>query len=330
MSWVVPMNVYIPDLEAADRMGLAERLRSIPNIDLRVGDVFSADAPYLLNTVADAEVICVALGNVNRDVIEAAHRLRLIVKCGIGTDNIDVQSATACGVKVVRTAGVNFEGVAEFVIGASIAYFRQLLAFDRAIRIGAWDLLRRNGAGLLPSLAGRTLGIVGVGAIGREVARLALAHKMNVVGCDPLISREALEASGATAVSLDQLLSSSDVVSIHVVLSESTRHLIGSAELSRMKPSALLVNTSRGATVDQAALATALGTRLIAGAILDVYEVEPPESGNPLFELDNCVLSPHVAGCTDRGYMEIGNRAIGLVQMFLNESPFPVECVVNE
>lgn len=324
------MNVYIPDLEAADRMRLAEKLRSVPKIELRIGDVFSADAVRLVHTVADAEVLCVALGDVNHDVVDAAQHLKLIVKCGIGTDNIDVRYAISRGIAVVRTAGVNFEGVAEFVIGASIAHLRQLVRFDGAVRAGAWAELRQQTAGLLPSLAGRTIGIVGVGAIGREVARLALAHKMRVLGYDPFISPKTLEAAGVAPASLDDVLAVSDVVSVHVVLTESTRHLIASSELSRMKSSALLVNTSRGPTVDQGALAIALRNGLIGGAVLDVYEVEPPGAGNPLFELDNCILSPHVAGCTDRGYVEIGTRASALVEAFVNGSPLPAECIVVE
>lgn len=323
------MNVYIPDLEASDRMGLAEKLRAVPNIQLRIGNFFRADANHLVDTVADAEVLCVALGRVTREVIEAAPRLRLIVKCGIGTDNIDVVAANSRGVDVVRTAGVNFEGVAEFVIGVCIAYYRQLVKFDGAVRLGAWDELRRQSAGLLPGLAGRTIGIVGVGAIGRELARLALAHRMNVLGCDPFIHWAALEAMGVASASLDDVLTEADIVSLHVVLTESTRHLISGPELSRMKSTALLVNTSRGPIVDEKALVDALRSRSIGGALLDVYEIEPPVAASPLFEFDNCVLSPHLAGCTDRGYVEIGSRAAGLVEACLNGSPLPVECLVR-
>ena len=172
------------------------------------------------------------------------------------------------------------------------------------------------------------MGIVGIGAIGRETARLARAHGMRVLANDPYVDSRDAEAAGARLVSLSELLRDADVVSLHVLLTPDTHHLIGDEELASMKPGALLINSARGPVVDERALADALRAGVIGGAVVDVYELEPPLEDNPLLGLDNCHLTPHLSGCTDYGYREIGALAADLVLRYVDGRPLPEHCVV--
>jgi phosphoglycerate dehydrogenase-like enzyme len=321
-------EVYIPDTEASERMGLTTRLQELGAM-VRVGSSFSTSAALLTETIGGAEVLCVALARVERAAIAAGSNLRLIVKCGIGTENIDLDAAYERSVTVLRTTGVNVRGVAEYVIAACLAHLRGFETLDHAVRSGQWTDLRIVQAGRIPSLSGRTIGIVGLGAIGREVAALARAHGMTILTSDPNLDSNLAAASGANLVSLPNLLARSDIVTLHVVLDETTHHLIGAHEFSLMKPDALLVNAARGAVVDTDALVNALQARTIAHAVVDVLEQEPPALDHPLLELDNCTLTPHLAGCTDAGYAEIGQRASQLVNAYMSGATLPPDCVVS-
>ena len=275
-----------------------------------------------------ADVLCVALARVDAAVFEAADRLRLVVKCGIGTESIDLDAARAAGVGVVRTSGVNVHGAAEYVIASALMVGRQLPGLDADVRAGRWAEARLRWAGRISSLAGKTIGIVGLGAIGRETTKLALGHGMAVLASDPFVDPASAAAVGAELVSLERLLAEADVVAVHVVLDESTHHLFGADQFAAMKQTALFVNASRGGTVDTAALADALRSGAIAHAVVDVLEEEPPEPDNPLLELENCTLTPHLGGCTDHGYDEIGALAAELIQLYLSGAELPASCVV--
>ena len=231
---------------------------------------------------------------------------------------------------MLRVAGVNFRGVAEYVIGATIALNRQMVALDRGVRAGEWAQLRSEWTGRLPALTGKTLGIVGVGSIGAEVARLAHAHGMELLGFDPYLHPARAAELGVTLVEKEELLERADVVSVHVLLDDSTRGMLSNQEFARMKPTAFLVNSARGPIVDQAALARALADKEIAAAALDVFEQEPLDPASPLIALENCLLSPHLAGCTDYGYDEIGTTAAELIESFVGGQPVPAGAVVVE
>jgi phosphoglycerate dehydrogenase-like enzyme len=172
------------------------------------------------------------------------------------------------------------------------------------------------------------MGVVGLGAIGRETARLASAHGMSVLASDPFADPVVATALGVELTTLERVLTESDVVTVHVVLDESTYHLFGARQFRAMKPTALFVNAARGGVVDTASLAEALRTRTIAHAVVDVLEEEPPPYDHPLLGLDNCTLTPHVAGCTDHGYDEIGEFAASLIRRFLAGEELPPACVV--
>lgn len=321
-------RIFVPDAEAASRMGL-ERLLHERGYEPRCEhDTFAAGAAMVAEAVGDAEVVCVALGLVDASAIKRASSLRLIVKCGIGVDNIDVEAARQNNIAVLRMGGINFHGVAEYVIGATIAYFRHIVSMDRAVRAGEWDVMRPDWVGRLPGLTNKVMGLLGVGSIGSHVATLAKAHGMRTIGFDPYVDPATAPRTGINLVSREELFAEADVLSIHAVLTDETHHAVGEDELKQMKPTAILVNTARGPIVDEAALIAALEARAIAGAVIDVFEKEPPKTDNPLLTLNNCILSPHVAGCTDYGYREIGELAADCVDRFLTGEPIPRRCVV--
>jgi len=228
----------------------------------------------------------------------AAHVV--VVACsGRGTDAIDIEAATRRGVAVVNNPGFGLRPVSEAALALMLALAKRVLPSDAWMRRGEGWQHRGNFAEFM-ELEGKTLGIVGLGQIGTETARKALAaFRMEVLAYDPYVPASKAQAVGARQVaSLDELLEKSHIVSLHTELTAETRGMIGEAQLRRMQPAAFLINTSRGKVVQEAALVRALSERWIAGAALDVYEDEPLGPGSPLCRLDNVVLMPHVAGLT--------------------------------
>jgi glyoxylate reductase len=237
-------------------------------------------------------------------------QLRVVAQFGVGYDNVDLAAARERGVVVTNTPDVLSPAVAELTLGLVLALLRRIVEGDRLIRSGGeWKLAPTFMLGR--ALAGRTLGIVGFGSIGREVGRLAEAHGMRVL---------AMRRSGG--VPLEQLLAESDVVTLHTPLSEETRHLIGAPELEAMRPDAVLVNTSRGPVVDEHALVAALREGRIAGAALDVFEREP-ELPPELLELENVVLTPHVGSATVEAREAMGMLCVDALRAVLLEGRLP-------
>ena len=230
---------------------------------------------------------------VTRRLIEAAPRLRWIGRAGAGLDNIDQVAAKERGIEVMNVPGANSIAVAELTLGLLLALFRKIPEADASLRRGEWLKSKLMGR----ELRGKTIGIVGMGKIGREVAKRAAAFEMTVLGHDPLVPAEAQRAAGATPVSLDQLLADSDIVTLHVPSTPETKGLMSKDRLAAMKWGAVLINASRGNLVDEAALMTALQSGHLGGAALDVFATEPPGS-IPLFSLPNVVVSPHLGAST--------------------------------
>jgi D-3-phosphoglycerate dehydrogenase len=243
------------------------------------------DEAELIELVRGCAGLIVGVDPVTERVLEAGP-LRVVVKYGSGTDNIDLGAAERLGVKVSSTPGANARSVAELTIALLFALARHVVTHDRAVRTGSWS---RRGA---IELAGKRLGVVGYGAVGREVARLAASLGMEVVAHDPFV-----ESADVELVGLDDLLTSCDAVSLHVPLDDSTRGMIGAKALERMRSGALLVNTARGGLVDEQALVDALSSGRLGGAALDAFVDEPP-SGSALLGLENVVLSPHAGAAT--------------------------------
>jgi D-3-phosphoglycerate dehydrogenase len=231
-------------------------------------------------------------------VIESADRLKVIARTGVGYNTVDVAAATAKGIPVCILPGANRHAVAEFAFTLMLAYARKLLQNLAEVEKGGF--VSHNGV----ELAGKTLGIIGLGTIGKEVAQRARAFEMRILATDPVRYEQFAEEHGVTYVPLEQLLRESDFITLHCLLDKSTRHLINAERIGLMKPTAILVNTSRGGVVDNEALYQALKEKRIAGAALDVHEQEPL-GDSPLRGLDNALLTPHAAAAT----VEYRNRA---------------------
>ncbi|MDR7486867.1 MAG: phosphoglycerate dehydrogenase [Armatimonadota bacterium] len=237
----------------------------------------------------DVEVVIAGLEAWTDAMLRAAPRLRLICRFGVGYDSVDVDAATRRGILVAATPATNHTAVAEHTIGLALAVMRRIAAQDAAVKRGAW--LAEPG----PELRGRTIGLVGLGRIGREVANLASAFGMRILAVEPAPDEAFVAAHGIALVDLPTLLGEADVVSLHVPLGPATRRMIDAAALARMKPGAYLINTARGGLVDEAALYEALRSGRLAGAGLDVADGEPPTDWR-LAQLPQVVMTPHVAG----------------------------------
>ncbi len=223
-------------------------------------------------------------------VLAAAPHLKIIAKNGAGVDSVDIASATTRGIAVMVAAGANAEAVAEHSVALMLALTRDLFGLDRKARGGGWEGTGYQGR----DFSGATVGIVGYGSIGRSTARKAAALGSRVVVLDAFAKPEEFEVE----TDLERLLARADIVSLHCPLTEDTRGLIGRRELAVMKKGAVLINTARGPLVDESALVDALRSGHLSGAGLDTFATEPIAAGNPLLELPNVILTPHVAGVT--------------------------------
>ena len=256
----------------------------------------SLDEPALIARIGEYEGLIVrSATRVTRAVVAAATRLEVIGRAGAGVDTIDVEAATERGIIVMNTPGGNTTAVAEHTLALLLALARRIPVADATLKTGRWEKSRLQGVELL----GKALGIVGLGRIGGEVARRALGFRMQVLAYDPYLTREAAERLGVESVELDELLARSDFITIHTPLTGDTRHLIGEAELARMKPGVRLINCARGGIIDEAALVRALAAGHVGGAGIDVFEQEPPPADHPLLRFEQVVLTPHLGAATD-------------------------------
>jgi D-3-phosphoglycerate dehydrogenase len=275
----------------------------------------------------DADLLLMCYTPVTARVIAAAEKLKGIVKYGVGIDAIDIPTAIRRGIPVVNVPEYAEETVAEGAFALMIALAKKLVPISREIDATGWAWPTQRWLGF--DLAGRTLGIIGTGKIGRSMARMAAGFRMRVIGYDPNVSAEAMKAAGIEKVDqLNDLLRASDVVSIHATLNDSSRHLIGGLELSFMKPNALLINAARGAIVDEAALVVALREKVIAGAALDVFSQEPLHSEHALaelFEMDNVILFPHLTFYTEEAMARLTDDTLARCFEILEGRPVLVK-----
>ena len=279
-----------------------------PTCDVSILSAYpSEDA--MIEACRDADAILARLGVVTRRVIEQAPRLRIVARHGVGVDAVDLDAATAHGVVVTTTGSENAAAVAEYTFALLLAVVRRVVDADAGMREGHWDRDPLVGG----ELDGATMGVVGYGAIGRRVARQAMGFGMRVLAHDVA---SPLPEPGVTMASLDDLIASADVISLHTRLNADNVHLIDARSFARMKPGACLVNTARGELVDEAALIAALSRGTLRGAALDTYEREPLAPANPLRQMRNVVLSPHVAGQTEAALRRVG---IAAAQCILDE-----------
>lgn len=306
-------RIVIPD-DAPPVMGTSPAYRKLlEQTPADYYDTLPGSEERLIERVARAEVVINIRSSTRftEDVFRRCPALRLLSLWGTGTDNVDLQAAARHGVTVTNTPGVSSFSIAEHALALMLAVARRIPRVDSEVRHGRWP------RGQAVQLHGKTLGIIGLGAVGRHLARLGAGIGMRVIAWtmhpDPSL--------GFELVAPDELYNLSDVVSLHLRLSDETRGFIGKRELEKMRSSALLINTARGAIVDERALIDALLAGRIAGAGLDVFDVEPLPEGHPLTRLENVVLTPHSAGVTPEA-LEAGlHLCIENVSNFLNGRP---------
>jgi Phosphoglycerate dehydrogenase and related dehydrogenases len=273
----------------------------------------SRDKQNIVRAIGDATVYITAVAPADREVIDAAPGLKYILKTGTGLDNVDIDYATEKGILVSNAPGENATSVAELAIGLMVAISRQIPQLDRQTKEGTW--FHSNGF----ELHGKTLGIIGFGTIGQKIAKIAGAFGMNRIAYGAYRDDEAAARLETKFVALEQLLAESDYLMISTSLKKSNYHLINAAALKQMKPSAFLINISRGALTDEQALFDTLRKREIGGAALDVFEQEPPDE--PLPCLDNLITTPHIGGTTEESVERVAKVTIDNIRRFMTGEP---------
>lgn len=285
------------------------------------------DERVLFDVLPDSAALIVrSRTRVTAGLLDRGPSLRLVARAGIGVDNIDVPAATERGILVINAPQGNVRSTAEHTIGLIFAVARRITDADRAVRAGRW---KSGYEGV--QLAGKQIGIVGVGKVGRQVAMMAEALDLRVVAHDPYLDADAWRALGLPSVSLAELLHTSDIVTIHVPIAAETRGLLRSEEIASMKDGAILINCARGGLVDEGALAEALASGKLAGAALDVFEEEPLRE-SPLLTAPNLVLTPHVAASTLEAQAQVSTEIAEQVVDFFAGRPvsYPINPSVLE
>jgi len=286
--------------------------------ELAIGQCKGEDEVIALCRNADAVLNTYA--RMTPRVIESLERCKVIVRFGIGYDNVDVEAATRCGVMVANTTEYCIDEVADQAMAMLLACARGLFPAARIARDGTWDLAKMP---VLRRLRGQTLGLVGIGQIGKAVAARAHGFGLKVVASDPYVDEAAARELGAKLVDLDTLLGASDYVSVHVPLMPATEGMMNAAVFAKMKPTAFLINVARGRIVNQAELVRAVEQGNVAGAGLDVLEQEPCAPGDAIATLDNVILTPHSAWYSEEARADMRRRAVGQVVSVLNgELPY--------
>lgn len=270
----------------------------------------------------EADVMMAGGERITAGLLALAPRLKVIARTGVGYDAIDVPAATARGVAVTIAPGTNQESVAEQAFGLLLALTRKITHYDRIIRAGGWE---RTSVG---PVRGKTLGLVGLGRIGRAMVPRALAFGMDVLAFDPVHDPEFDVKHGLQRLLFEELLGASDVVSLHLPATDETKGLMNRETLAKMRPGSILLNTSRGGLVVEADLLAALDSGHLAGAGLDVFDPEPPLPSNPLLQHPNVVTSPHVAGIDTRSMDDMATLAAECM-VEVARGGWPVACMVN-
>lgn len=269
------------------------------------------DKAEMKELIRDADAVIVGVDPLDADVLSAASRLKVISKYGVGTDNIDQAFAASKGIRVAVAAGANTDAVADYTLALMLAVARRVVPIDQGCRRLDWQ--KQTAV----DVWGKTVGLIGLGAIGKGVARRAKGFNMNVLAYDLYPDPEYAARNGVEYVSLDRLLRESDFISLHLPLTEQTHHIIGRAEFEKMKPTAVLVNTARGGLIDEKALLRVLRENRIWGAGIDVFSQEPPEE-KELLQLCNIVIGSHTAAST---FQAIENMGVMAAENVLKHMP---------
>jgi len=288
-----------------------EAMKEIPGVEVDVKTGMTPDE--LKSCVGDYNIIVVrSATKVTADVIEHCKNMKLILRGGVGLDNIDQEAAAKAGIKVDNTPAASSISVAELAFGQMLALARHISQADASMKSRKWEKKKFKGTELYQ----KTLGIIGIGRIGQELARRALAFDMDVLAYDIIIDRINLPA-GIQKATFDELLAKSDYISLHVPFDKEKGALLSSAEFAKMKDGVILVNCSRGGVVDEKALADALKSGKVKAAAVDVFAKEPPEDDNPLYGFDNVILSPHIGASTAEGQARVGSELVEKIKEFV-------------
>lgn len=281
----------------------------------------------IIRQAQGCSAILVRSASITAKIMNAIPTLRVVAKHGIGVDNIDVDAATKKEILVVNAPLSNINAVAEHTVTLLLSLSKHLVRMDRITRDGQFS--RRNAFPTV-ELSGCTVGLLGLGKIARLVAKKLSGFGMNLIGSDPFVTQEDVAELGITVVTNEELYARSDFLCVHAPLIPSTRHMLGADEFRAMKPTAFVINAARGPVIDEPALIEALRAGEIAGAGLDVFEAEPPEPDNPLFTMDNVIVSPHNAALSDGALLAMAmGSATGIVE-YLTKQPvsYPVNPTV--
>ncbi len=282
-----------------------EELRGIPQFEVTLKT--GMDEAELVRTIPEYEVVVVrSATKVTRKVIEAAHKLRLIIRAGIGLDNIDVEAAEEKGIEVANTPAATSISVAELTFGLMLAAVRRLGRANLSMKEHKWEKKALSGT----ELYGKTLGIIGFGRIGQEVAKRGLAFGMKVIAYDVVAVKTDLPVR---MVSFDELLSSADIITLHLPLTKETKHLISGAEIEKMKNGVIIINAARGGVVDEAALLEGLNKGKVRAASLDVFEKEPPVDFS-LIDHPEVFATPHIGAAAEEGQRRAGAEVVKILK----------------
>jgi D-3-phosphoglycerate dehydrogenase / 2-oxoglutarate reductase len=302
-------HVLVPD--DVDSAAL-DILKNAEGLEVNYTGKISQDKLKELIPSADAIVIRSGV-KITADVFEVATNLKAIARAGVGVDNVDLEAATKHNVVVMNTPGGNTIATTELTFGLMLALARFITQGDATLKAGKWE--RKNMVGV--ELRGKTLGIVGFGRIGQAVAKRANAFEMNVVAYDPFIPAEVGARLGVKMVDMDTLFAQSDFITLHSVITPETKFLVNSANIAKMKDGVRIINAARGALINDADLAEALKSGKVAGAAVDVYEVEPPPADHPLLNAPNVIDTPHLGASTSDAQITVAIEAAELIRDFL-------------
>jgi len=307
-------KVFIPEPFPPEACAIVE---DVADVTVGVPDRAYSEAELIEHVKDIHGLIITSRERITARVIGAAPLLRVITKSGARAVNVDMEAARRQGVTVTWTPGANSPSVAEHALALMLTVAKRLFMVSARLRAGGWRDLSIVGT----ELGGKTMGLIGFGSVGRALHHKLRAFDARVLVYDPFVPAADVEQVGAIPAPLEQLLDEAEVVSIHCDLTEATRHLIGEKELRRMRPTAMLINTARGAIVDETALYRALHERWIAGAGIDVFETEPAPPSHPLLSLDNVVATPHSAAFTREALLRETSWAVEDVRAILLGQP---------
>ena len=286
--------------------GMQMLKEQVPDIQIYIAD--NQDPNNYLDQMKDTDAIIVRVARCDGHAIENSPRLKVIGRTGVGYDSVDVKKATELGIPVVITPGANSRSVAEHAIAMMVSLSKCLYEYQLEMGKGNWEI--RNARKAF-EFEGKKVGILGMGAIGREVCKMAHGLGMEVLGYDPFLSRERIDSLGAEYFeNYEELLCKADFVTVHVPLTDETRGMISMKQMKEMKKSAIIINCSRGGIVDEKDLYNALAEGIVGGAGLDVYGQEPVDVNNPLLTLENVVASPHSAAQTQEAVIKMAQMCV--------------------